>query len=141
MFIVDTNVLVYSVNQSEPRHAPSRRWLERNLGGNETVGFAWMAVMGFLRITTNRRALPNPLTPAAAKGVMAAWLSAPAAVLIEPDARHFDRLTSLLESYDIRGGRISDAHLAALALERDAAVVTFDRNFEIFKELDVEKPS
>jgi uncharacterized protein len=47
------------------------------------------------------------------------------------------RLRHLLESAGVGGNLVNDAFLAAVALDADATVVTFDRDFERFAGLRV----
>ncbi len=63
---------------------------------------------------------------------MRIWVHAPASVLIGPTARHLDRLADLLSVAGTGGNLVSDAHLAALALEHGATVVSYDRDFGRF---------
>ena len=58
-----------------------------------------------------------------------AWLSQPQAVVVEPTTRHLDVLAGLLASAGTAGNLVSDAHLAALAVEHAAELVTFDADF------------
>jgi predicted nucleic acid-binding protein len=50
----------------------------------------------------------------------------------EPGSRHLEILAALLEESGVAGNLVSDAHLAALAIEFDAALVSFDRDFARF---------
>ena len=132
MKLVDANVLIYAVNDADARHEQSRAWLDTALVGTETVGFTWIAVLAFLRLTTRTGLFPNPLTVAEADDRVRSWLAAPAAVTVEPTARHFEVLAGLLAESGTGGNLVSDAHLAALAAEHDATIVTFDRDFARF---------
>ena len=132
MFLVDSNVLIYAANRRVRHHAASRRWLSQALDGVETVGLAWVALLGFIRVSTDPRILPRPLRSADAVDLVRIWANAPASVLVEPTARHFDLLQGLLAETGTAGNLVNDAHLAALALEHAATVVTYDTDFERF---------
>lgn len=132
MNIVDVNVLLYAVNSSSRQHEPAHTWLTHELASTGTVGFAWTAILGFVRIVTNPSVLPHPLTTAQAFDVVDIWLAAPNAVVVEPTTRHLAILRGLLDTAGTAGNLTSDAHLAALAVEFGGAVATFDRNFERF---------
>ena len=131
MKLVDANVLIYAVNGSgdDDRYRDSRAWLEQSLVGVEVVGFSWIVVLAFIRLTTKIGLFPNPLTVAQANECVRLWLAQPAAVMVEPTARHFDVLAGLLNQVGTGGNLVSDAHLAALASEHDATIVTYDTNF------------
>lgn len=140
MNVVDANVLLYAVNSAEPRHHEARAWLDSALGGRETVGFAWPVVLAFLRLSTKVGLFPRPLTPPGALSRVRAWLDQPPSVILEPTARHLDVLAGLLAETGAGGNLVSDAHLAAIAVEHGATVVTYDRDFERFPGVRVRRP-
>ncbi len=140
MKLVDANVLIYAVNRADPKHDRSRQWLDRALSGNETVGFAWLAVLAFVRLSTRAGLFPRPLAVGDAVAVVRAWLGQPISVLLAPTPRHLDLLAGLLVGGGTGGNLVSDAHLAALALEHDATVVTFDHGFSRFSGVRTETP-
>ncbi len=68
-----------------------------------------------------------------ATAVIEAWLAQPPAIIVEPRHGHLQVVTRLLESVGSTGGNlVNDAHLAALAVQYRATVVSFDRDFERF---------
>lgn len=140
MKLVDANVLLYAVNVADPKHEESRRWLDGALSSGETVGFAWIAVLAFVRLSTRVGLFPNPLPVEEAMGRVRAWLAEPGAVVVEATPRHLDVLAALLAEVGAGGNLVSDAHLAALALEHDATVVTFDSDFGRFRGVRWEAP-
>lgn len=132
MVIVDTNVLLYAVDRASAHHEPSLAWLDRALAGTEAVGLAWIALLAFIRVGTNASILPSPMTPDDATGQIEAWLGAPAAVVAQPSPRHASLLRGLLRDTGTAGNLTTDAHLAALALEHGADIVSYDRDFARF---------
>ena len=141
MILVDTNVLVHAANEDVGEHEVARQWLDDALSGGATVGFAWLALIGFVRICTSPRILPRPLTAAQAIGVVEAWLGAPGAVVLEPTADHLGVMRRLLAARGSGGNLVSDAHLAALAIGHGATVVTYDTDFALFDGVDWRLPS
>jgi toxin-antitoxin system PIN domain toxin len=135
MQVVDANVLIYAVNLDAPQHRRARRWLDAALSGGEPVGFAWIALLAFLRLTTRARLFPKPLTLRQAVAVVEAWLAQPAAVLLQPTSRHLGLLHGLLASVGTAGNLVNDAHLAALAIDQAAELVSFDADFSRFQGL------
>ncbi len=131
MKLVDANVLLYSVNSSAVHHEASRQWLSTALAGTETVGLPWLSLIAFLRIST-MPVLPRPLTTPQATGQVRLWLAAPGATVAHPSARHFDLLEQFLLGTRTDGNSVNDAHLAALALEHNADIVTYDSDFGRF---------
>jgi hypothetical protein len=138
--IVDANVLLYAVNTAAPRHAEARSWLDGALAGREPVGFAWTVLLAFLRLTTHPAVFPRPLTVGEATEIVRAWLAQPAAIVVDPTPRHADLLAGLLAEAGTAANLVGDAHLAALALEHDAVLVSFDADFGRFAGLRRETP-
>lgn len=140
MKLVDANVLLYAVNEASEKHEAARSWLDGALSGGETVGFAWLVLLAFLRLSTKIGLFPRPLPPAQALAVLRAWTEQPAAVLVEPTSRHLDLLGRLLADTGVGANLANDAHLAALALEHNAVVETFDNDFGRFRDVRYEQP-
>ena len=130
--VVDANVLLYAVDRTSAHHDPSRSWLDTSLAGAEAVGFAWIGLLAFIRIGTNASILPNPMSIEDATGQVEAWLDAPAAVVAHPTPRHATLLRGLLRETGTAGNLATDAHLAALAVEHGADIVSYDRDFARF---------
>lgn len=141
MKLVDTNVLLAAVNRSSPQHSAARPWLERALGGGSPVGFAWLALVGFVRISTRPNLLDPPLTVSQATGMVDEWLARRSAHILHPGAQHARLLSELLTHVGTAGNLTNDAHLAALALEHRATVVTLDTDFDRFPGVRTERPS
>jgi uncharacterized protein len=131
--IVDTNVLLYAVDRASAHHDRARSWLDASLAGTEAVGLAWVALLAFVRIGTNASILPTPMTPEDATSQVETWLGAPAAVVAQPTPRHASLLRGLLHDTGTAGNLTTDAHLAALALEHGAEIVSYDRDFARFR--------
>lgn len=134
----DVNVLVYAVNEAAAEHETARDWVVDALSGPDLTGLTWFALTGFLRTVTNRTVLPRPLDAARSLTHVDAWLAAPGTRLIGPGPRHFPILQRLMLGHEAIGPRISDTHLAAVAIEHDATLATFDSDFHRFGELDLD---
>jgi uncharacterized protein len=132
LVIVDANVLIYAVDRASAHHEHSRSWLDTSLAGVEAVGLAWVALLAFIRIGTNASILPNPMTTDEATSQVEIWLGAPAAVIAHPTPRHVSLLRGLLRDSGTAGNLTTDAHLAAIALEHGAELVSYDRDFARF---------
>lgn len=132
MVVTDTNVLLYAVDSASAHHERSRAWLDTSLGGGEAVGLAWVALLAFVRLATNPSVFTAPMTADEAAGQVETWLAAPAAVVPVPTPRHASLLRGLLRDAGTAGNLTTDAHLAVLALEHGATVVSYDRDFGRF---------
>lgn len=140
MIAPDVNLLVYAFDEESPSHERARIWLESVLSGTESIGFAWNVLLGFLRISTSRRALPKPLTIEQTLDLVGLWLAQPNVAIIEPGPRHFELLSGLLLSVGTAGNLATDAHLAAIALEHGADVYSADADFGRFTRLRWHNP-
>ena len=141
MKLVDANVLLYAVNSDAQHHQQSRQWLDGALSGSDTVAFAWVALLAFVRLSTKVDLFPSPLAVDAAMNRVEAWLGAAPAVVIEPTVDHARILRSLLEPIGVGGNLATDAHLAALAIEHRCGIVSYDRDFGRFPGVDVSPPA
>ena len=141
MRIVDANVLIYAVNSSAEHHRSARQWLDDALSSREPVAFSWTVLLAFIRITTHPAIFASPLSAQEAMAVVRAWLAQPVSVIVEPTPRHVDVLAGLLAEAGTAANLVNDAHLAALALEHDAVLVSFDSDFGRFAGLRREVPA
>ncbi|HEY5881899.1 MAG TPA: TA system VapC family ribonuclease toxin [Nakamurella sp.] len=134
--IVDANLLLYARNTADERHDQAREWLESSLNGTTRVGLPWWSLAAFLRIGTNPRAYPNPLTPDEAGRQVEEWLDAPRAWLAEPTANFRRVFTDLVRTHGVRGPLTTDAQLAALALDHGVSLASTDADFARFREVN-----
>lgn len=132
MKLPDVNLLLYTADESSPHHARARSWLEEALSGSEEIGFAWLALLGFIRISTNPAAFANTLSPTRAFEFIESWLDQPIAIVVHPTHLHAATLRRLLEPLGMGGNVTSDAHLAALAIEHGAEFCSHDTDFARF---------
>ncbi len=140
MIVVDVNLLIYAVNEDAPHHRRMRAWLETVLSGTETVGFPWIVLLAFLRLTTRAGLFRHPLRVETAFELVDGWLQQPAVVVIEPTARHLRTLRDLILPLGTGGNLTSDAHLAALAIEHGATLCSADNDFARFPKLRWRNP-
>ena len=132
MIILDANVLLDAWNQDDPNHEKVRVWLEGLLRSHDWVGLPWVSLWAFWRLATNSRIYPRPLTPARAFEIVDEWLRLPNTVIVEAGPRHADLLQRLVIEGQAMGHLLSDAVLAALAMEQGATLASTDRDFSRF---------
>lgn len=138
MIIPDLNVLLYASDSSSLRNKEAVDWLEEVVNsGTEEIGIPWVVHLGFLRLTTNKKIFPRPLSIEAA----AAWLDSlethPFVKMINPGQAHPGILRHLLLMLGSGGNLVTDAHIASLGLELNATIVTGDRDFQRFPGLKI----
>ena len=91
-------------------------------------------------MSTNPKVYPNPMTVGEAIAAVNEWLAHPAVALLHMGERHWDILTRLIVSGNVSGPTITDAHLAALAIEHGATLCTTDHDFARFPGLRWQNP-
>jgi toxin-antitoxin system PIN domain toxin len=132
MILVDANLLIYAVDRDAPHHKAARKWVEGAFSGSITVGLSWGVILAFLRLTTRPGILKRPMPPESALEFIDEWLSLPTVEIVVPGERHWPVFRNLLKTAGTAGNLTSDAHLAALALERGATVFSADADFGRF---------
>lgn len=140
MKILDVNVLVYAYNTEADSHRRARAWFEGAMSGTETIGFPWLTILGFVRLTTRSAIMSPPLPVSEALGRVDEWLAQPCATVVHPTERHSIVLREMLTAVGTGGNRVSDAHLAALAVEHGATLCSRDDDFRRFPGLTWHDP-
>ena len=135
MILPDINLLLHAYNRESPVHPAARAWWEQLLNGTRPVGLSWVVMLGFIRVSTHRQILTNPLPVSTACAHARAWLSRPSVAVVDPGPRHAEILFGLLESLGTAGNLTTDAHLAALAIEHQAELHSTDADFARFSGL------
>jgi len=127
MIIPDTNLLLFAVNEHYEQHDSARNWWKETLYHRE-VGLPLVVQLGFLRIGCNERIFHPPALPNVRS--------------IEPGPRHYTLMSSLLESRknSYPGSRLTDFHLAALAMEHRATLCSNDQGFADYAGLTWDDP-
>ena len=133
--LVDADILLYAVDEASPFHHRASNWLTGQLNGARRVGFPWQSLVAFVRISTHERASAHPLTPEQAAGFVADWLEPEVSWIPHEGPGHALILTGLITRYQLRGNVVSDAHLAALAIEHGLEVCSNDSGFARFSEV------
>ena len=129
MIIPDINLLLYVHNQDDERHAVARSWWEGLL---DDVGIPLAVSLGFIRLATDPRVISPPTTSRRAVSTVQSWLQMANIAALDASPANFDHLQEYLEAPGRAGKFVSDAHLAALALDHDAEIHSADQDFRVF---------
>ena len=140
MILIDANLLIYAHNVQAPEYHAARAWLESTLAEREPVRLSWAAILAFIRLITNSRVMVHPKQTKDACAIVSEWLALPAVDILEPTGRHWEILQRVLAEGHVRGPRVSDAHVAALAIEHGATLHTTDHDFARFPGLKWKNP-
>lgn len=114
----DVNVLVYAHDQSSPFYSRARIWWEERLNDSALIALPWMVLIGFVRVTINIRIYREPRTIGEMLAIVESWLSLPHVEIVHPSDRHFEILSKFIRHPGTAGNLTTNAHLAALAVER-----------------------
>jgi hypothetical protein len=140
VILVDVNLLIYATSKRAAQHRSALAWFEAQLNGPSRVGLPWACLLGYLRITTNRRAFSDAISIEDAWGQIEEWLASESVWIPQPTERHPEVLGSLCNLPGIHGDLVSDAHLAALAIEHGLTLCSTDGDFARFRELKWHNP-
>ena len=132
MIVPDTNLLIYAYNEQDPDHAAARRWWEALLGGSELIGIPWVVSTGYIRIITHRGVADPPVDLARAVDDVGRWFELPHVVAIDAGPDHLTHFRRNLVAAGVGGNLVTDAHIAALAMEYEAEVHSHDSDFGRF---------
>ena len=139
MILPDVNLLIHAINRNSPFHERARGWWN-GAGSAGEVALGWPALVGFLRLSTNRRVLVNPLPVEKATEIVDTWLSGPDVRIVTPTAAHWGILARLLRITQTGRNLATDAHLAAYAIEHGCTLCSNDADFGRFPGLRWRNP-
>jgi toxin-antitoxin system PIN domain toxin len=133
MQLPDVNVLIYAHREDAPEHERYAAWMQALSTSEEPFALSDVVLSGFLRIVTNQRIF-DPATPMdIALAFSQRLVDWPRASLITPSRRHWDLFTGLCR--DIKGPLVTDAYIAALAIDHGCELITTDSDFARFLSL------
>jgi hypothetical protein len=140
VILVDANLLLYAEDSLSAHHESARTWWDAQLSGSAPVCLCWPVLTAFIRIATNARLHQRPLTLGEAVGRVQSWLEQPCVRLIQPTEEHWQILQRMLQEGNATANLVSDAHLAALAVEHNCELWSTDSDFARFPGLDWHNP-
>ncbi len=140
MIVLDVNLLLYAYVDTFPQHNAARDWLDSALNGSSRVGLPWPSLLAFVRLACNPRVFAPAVSVESAWRQVAHWLSCEVVWIPQPTARHAEILGELLISANANSNLVSDAHLAALAIEHGLTLCTTDGDFARFRGLRWQNP-
>lgn len=133
MILPDANLLLYAYDSDSPCHKVAARWWTGLLSGHEPVGLCAVVMFSFLRLSTHPKVFDRPLTVAEATTRIRSWIERPNVRVLYPGPKHLDIVCVLLAAAGTGGNLVSDAQIAALALEYGAEIHSADTDFARFR--------
>lgn len=140
MILVDANLLLYAEDSLSEHHESARTWWDAQLSRSEPVGLCWAVLSAFIRISTNTRLHQRPLTLKEAMERVQSWLDQPCVRVVQPTDEHWAIFQKMLRNGNAVGNLVSDAHLAALAVEHNGILHSTDDDFARFRGLKWNNP-
>ena len=135
MIVPDINLLLYAYDANSPFHGKAAAWWQGCLSGEEPILLPEVVALGCVRVSTNARAFHHPLTAVEAASHVRSWLGQAVVTIPEVAPDHIERVLGLLVALGTAGNLVTDAQIAAVAIEHDAVVHTADADFIRFKGL------
>ena len=133
-FFPDAYVLLYALNEGSVHHHACKSWLERSTSNGHRLLINDLTECALLRIST----LPK-LTFSTLPISLKFWnvlLDYPQTERCYPRSLHRKLFERFVSDLNLCGNDINDAWLAALAIERNATLVSLDQGFSRFRGLD-----
>jgi uncharacterized protein len=126
--LLDVNALVALAWDSHVHHAAMREWF--SAGGSSGWATCPITESGFVRVSSNPKALPSPIGISAARGVLAALRALDGHRFLVDDVSIVDPDVPELAGYR----QVTDAHLLTLARRSGMRLVTFDAGISALAE-------
>lgn len=114
-WLIDTNVLIYSYDETQDLHSSSYAFLLNAFGGKISASIAHQNLLEFLAVVTNPKRVQYPLsTIEAIEKIIVYAANCP---LVSPSPKTFLTFTDLFSRHPLLKERIFDLYLAATALD------------------------
>jgi len=133
--LLDASVWLPLSAPDHVHYARARRYWDDESA--EELLFCRVTALALLRHLTNPRILgPETLDGASAWRALRTWLAEPRISLSTEPAGLDESLDALSVRLNLRGGHWTDAYLASFAMAGGHRLVTFDKDFHKFPDLD-----
>ena len=135
MVVLDANILIYAYFPDTIQHRAMATWLEEQFDGPDIIGLSWQTLCAFVRVGSNGRVWPRPPETKILLDLIDGWLRQPNVIVVQPGSRYPAILRNLVLQSGATGNLVSDAALAAIAIEHAATLASTDRDFGKFSGL------
>jgi len=135
LILVDANILLYAEDSLSPLHQQARLWWDDQLSQSGPVCLCWPVLSAFIRIGTNSRVFNHPLSLEQALVRVQGWLDQPCTRVIRPTEQHWTIFKTMLKDGQAVANLVTDAHIAALAIEHGCDLASTDADFSRFPKL------
>lgn len=118
--LVDSNILIYSIDSSSPKNKPAQKFLQDNAS---KLVIAHQNIFETLRVLTHHK-FANPMSTADA--IEALTRIANVSRIISPDHETYYIALEFIKKFNLKSNRIFDAYLAATALSHNIKTIVTD---------------
>ena len=129
MVLPDVNVLLRAFRPELQAHEASAAWLQAQIDGPAPFGVADRVIEGFVRIVTHPGGFDHPEPAPSALEFVEMLLSRDNCVRVNPGPLQWEIFVNLVRETGAVGNSVSDAWLAALAIESGSEWITWDKGF------------
>lgn len=134
--IIDSNILVFSIDKFSIKHKKAQKFLQENLGSLEITH---QNIFETLRVITYPK-FPNPMKIEDAIEAVERVLRISS--IVSPNWKTQSIALELIKKYSLSSDMVFDAYLAATALSNDINIIATDniKDFQKFTELKIINP-
>lgn len=136
MVILDSNIIVYSINTDSVKSRDAQKFIDSN---KDNLCIAHQNILESIRVLTHPKFV-TPMDPQKASD--AVWQISNKLTLISPSNNAILLFRELVNKYKFKDDRIFDAYLVATALVNDISVIATDnvKDFNKISEISVINP-
>jgi predicted nucleic acid-binding protein len=134
--LIDSNIIIYSINSSSPKHKTAQQFLQDNIN---RLDIAHQNIFESLRVLTH----PKFVHPMLIKDALLAINNiADNCNIIFPDYKTHRIALEIISKYKLSSDQVFDAYLTATALSNEIEFIATDneKDFKIFEELKIVNP-
>ena len=135
MKFIDANLLLLSYDANAALHRRAAKWLETTFSSREHIGIPVLSIAAFLRISTDKRLPRLSMRMADALAAVESWIERPNVKLVHTSDLNWGTTVECIRSANVTGAMVTDAQLAALAIDHGATFYSNDRDFARFPKL------
>lgn len=140
MLLPDVNVLLYALRADTDEHERASTWLTAVHAADEPVALCAPVLAGLLRVATHPRVFATPTPRSVVWAFVDGLAGSPLHRFVGAGPRHRALLRQLCHESDATGNLVSDAVVAAIALEHGCRVVSTDGDFARFPSVRWSRP-
>ena len=140
MLLIDANVLINAYREDAPDHPAYYAWLDGIFRTHASFALADITAAAFVRVLTNPHIYHTPEPIDSVLSNIDDIRSRPECVYLQPGDRHWAIFSHLCRTVNASANLITDAWLAALAIENNCELISIDRDFAKFPGLRWRRP-